>query len=398
MNCWPRFSELTDQQWQWVIDFDHRGGQSLTAYPNFARIIQPAPGKWTVASEAMARAHRTNIGTITSDGMVAVSFTGGKRLGSIEESFIAKLKPGDTFVFSGRSLEFRRMHDMVAHVRTSTSKKGAIPRWSGSRMAMSESLAEEVCLRLDQAADGIFADVEMQKVRPLLELQARWSKLPRLGEMLIESTRTRDGFHHYIYPFLGRLVHEGLAAMLAYRLGLRGIKPITATFTDYGIELLSPVELPEVEEEYRALLSADALLEDTLAALNTGELARRHFREIARIAGLLVPAKPGGFKSARQLQASSGLFYDVFVEFDPENLLLVQARREVLERQLEFQRLRSAMEHLTQKSLVIRKTERLTPMAFPLWAERIASQQLRFESARERIERIAKQLELAAGD
>jgi ATP-dependent Lhr-like helicase len=393
------FAELTDEQWQWVLDFAHRGGKSLTAYPNFSRIKPDdshPPGRWIISSEMLARAHRTNIGTIASDGMVTVAFTTGRRLGSIEESFIAKLKPGDTFIFAGRSLEFRRLRDMVAQVRASGSKKGAIPRWSGGRLPLSASLADQVCRRLDEAARGVYVDDEMRKVQPLLELQGRWSVIPRVNQLLIESVKTRDGFHHYLYPFAGRLVHEGLAALLAYRLGLRGFKPITATFNDYGIELLCPVALPLDGGEYRSLLSVESVLTDTLAALNTGELARRHFREIARIAGLLVPARPGGFKSARQLQASSGLFYDVFVEFDPENLLLTQARREVLERQLEFARLQSALNRLTQKQRVLTRTRRLTPMAFPLWAERIASQQLRFESAQQRIERVARQLELAA--
>ena len=390
------YADLTDQQWQWVLDFAHRGGASLQAYPRFRRIEETAPGKWAVASDALAKAHRTNIGTIASDGSVAIEFLSGRRLGSVEESFVAKMKPGDTFVFAGRTLEFRRVHDMVAHVRLSKSKSGAIPRWMGGRLPLSESLAIEVCHRLDQAAGGIYADAEMQKIKPILELQAKWSAIPRLGEMLIESSTTRDGHHHYIYPFLGRLVHEGLGALLAFRLGLRGFKPITATFNDYGIELLSPTPMELVEDDYRSILSPQSLLQDILAALNSGELARRHFREIARIAGLLVSARPGGHKSTRQLQASSGLFYDVFAEFDPENLLLIQARTEVLERHMEFARLKSALQHMIEKRFVLMQTKRLSPLAFPLWAERIASQQLRFESASQRIERLAQQLERAA--
>jgi ATP-dependent Lhr-like helicase len=390
------FAELTDQQWQWVIDFAHRGGASLQAYPRFGRITQIAPGQWEIASDVLGKAHRTNIGTIASDGSVAIQFMSGRRLGSVEESFVAKMKPGDTFVFAGRTLEFRRMHDMVAQVTTSKKKSAAIPRWMGGRMPLSESLAIEVCHRLDQAAAGIYADVEMQKIKPLLELQARWSAIPRLGEMLIEQNTTREGHHHYLYPFLGRLVHEGLAAVIAYRLGLRGHKPITATFNDYGIELLSPAPMDLEVADYHALLSPDSLLEDILAALNSGELARRHFREIARIAGLLVPTRPGGYKTTRQLQASSGLFYDVFVEFDPENLLLIQARSEVLERHMEFARLKSALTQMIEKKFVLQQPARLSPLAFPLWAERIASQQLKFESANQRIERLAQQLELAA--
>ncbi len=391
------FAELPLEQWQWVLDFAHRGGSSLTAYPRFARIHQDETGRWVITSDRLARAHRTNIGTIASDGSVIIQFQSGRRLGAVEESFVAKMKPGDTFIFAGRTLEFRRVRDMVAQVRASTRKTGAVPRWMGGRLPLSESLAMEVCHRLDQAAEGIYVDDEMRKMQPVLELQTRWSAIPRLGQMLIETTTTRDGHHHYVYPFLGRLVHEGLAGLLAYRLGIMGFKPITAAFNDYGIELLSPGPMELAEEDYRALLSPDRLLEDILSALNSGELAKRHFREIARIAGLLVPDRPAGFKSARQLQASSGLFYDVFVEFDPENLLLIQARREVLERHMEFARLKSALVRMIEKKFVMVKTKRVTPLAFPLWAERIASQQLRFESASARIERLAVQLEKAAG-
>ncbi len=390
------FAELSGQQWQWVLDFAHRGGASLNAYPRFARIVQTEAGHWAIASDALAKAHRTNIGTIASDGSVSIEFTGGKRLGMVEESFVAKMKPGDTFIFAGRTLELRRVRDMVAQVKSSTRKTGAIPRWMGGRLPLSESLAIEVCHRLDEAARGIFADAEMRKIQPVLELQARWSAIPRLGQMLIETTSSRDGHHHYLYPFLGRLVHEGLAALLAYRLGLRGFKPITAAFNDYGIELLCPAAMELSQADYHELLSPTSLVEDILAAMNTGELARRHFREIARIAGLLVPDRPGGFKTTRQLQASSGLFYDVFVEFDPDNLLLIQARREVLERHMEFARLKSALEQMTARLFMLQPTKRITPLAFPLWAERIASQQLRFESATARIERLAAQLEKAA--
>jgi ATP-dependent Lhr-like helicase len=198
------FEHLTDEQWQWVLDFAHRGGASLSAYPRFARIHQTDTGRWSIASDSLARAHRTNIGTIASDGSVIIQFQSGRRLGSVEESFVAKMKPGDTFVFAGRTLEFRRMRDMVAQVTTSKKKSGAVPRWMGGRLPLSESLAIEVCQRLDQAARGQYVDAEMQKIKPILELQARWSAIPRLGEMLIETTTTRDGHHHYIYPFLGR--------------------------------------------------------------------------------------------------------------------------------------------------------------------------------------------------
>ncbi|HEX4793883.1 MAG TPA: ligase-associated DNA damage response DEXH box helicase [Humisphaera sp.] len=390
------FAALTEENWSWVMDFAERGGPTLTAYPRFARIRRDEAGRWTVASDAIGRMHRMSIGTITSDGSVNVQYVSGKRLGTVEESFVAKLKAGDTFAFAGKVLEFVRVHEMSALVRTAKRKRGLVPRWMGGKLAMSSSLADAVRLRMEQAVENDFPDVEMQNIRPILELQRRWSAIPRSSELLIERTKTREGHHLYAYPFQGRLVHEGLSALIAFRLARRGIAPVTATFSDYGLELLSPTAVELADADWRSLLSPAQLLEDIIECVNSSELARRHFREIARIAGLLVQTRPGAQRSVRQLQASSELFFDVFKEFDPGNLLMQQARREVLERQLEFARLRTALERIERQRILMTSPLKLSPLAFPLWAERIASQQLRLESGGDRIARLAQQLEAAA--
>jgi ATP-dependent Lhr-like helicase len=164
------------------------------------------------------------------------------------------------------------------------------------------------------------------------------------------------------------------------------------------MELHSPAVLELGPADWIALLSPQRLLEDLLACLNAGELTRRQFREIARVAGLVIVNSPGAPKSMRQIQASSELFYDVFREFDPDNMLLEQARREVLERQLEFARLRDALAHLGAQSIIIKHPKQFTPMAFPIWAQRIGSQTVRAESAHDRIERMLRVLEKASED
>lgn len=398
------FADLTKQEWGWVMEFVARGGPTLTAYPRFARIRPEADahgetnGRWVVASPQLARMHRLGIGTIVADGMVQLVGGGGRRLGTIEESFIGRLRPGDNFVFAGRSLELVRVHQMTARVRPAKNKRGTIPQWMGARFPMSTHLAERVRHRLDDARRGHYADAEMRAVEPLLQLQARWSALPAPDQLLIESVTTREGGHHFLFPFLGRLVHEGLGAILAHRIHRAHDQPVTATLTDYGIELHSPALIPLSEDDWRALLSPERLIEDLLTCLNAGELTKRQFREIARIAGLIVVNQPGAPRSNRQLQASSEMFYDVFREFDPDNLLLEQARREVLEQQLEINRLKISLDQLARQRLLLSAPARLTPMAFPLWAQRIGSQTLRVENAQQRIERMLARLEAAAAD
>ena len=388
------YRDLTDTEWKWCLDFVTRGGATLKAYPQFSR-VRISGDNFTVPDAFIAKLHRMSIGTITSDSAMAVRVLRGPMLGTIEESFIGRLKPGAKFSFAGHALELIRVRDMTAYVRRTNKFSGVVPQWMGGKMPLSSQLAKVVRRKLSEARRGKFTGREMRAVRPVLEIQNRWSRIPEPDELLIERVPMRDGVHHFIFPFAGRLVHEGLAALIAHRVSKQVPASIAVTLNDYGFALLSatPIELPEAG--WRKIFSPEDLLEDLLACLNSAELARRQFREIARIAGLVFQGYPGSGKTARQLQSSSGLFYDVFTRYDPENLLLNQARREVLERQLEISRLGSTMNDVTAMKIVLVETERLTPLAFPLWASFVQAN-VTSEKWSERVKRMALQLEIAA--
>ena len=386
------FETLSSAQWSWAMDFVRRGGASLTAYPEYAKVVED-DGVWRVASPRIARMHRMMIGTITSEAMVSLEYRSGRRVGMVEEGFIGRLRAGDRFLFAGRVLELIRVRDMVAQVRPARSRVGVIPRWMGARFPLSTHLAAAVRRRLEQARDGVYADAAMEAVRPLLELQKRLSRIPARDELLIERSDSRDGHHAFLYPFLGRLVHEGLGALLAWRLTRDRQLTVIVNGNDYGLELLCPDALELDEAAWRDLLAPAELLDDLLGALGQTQLPRRQFREIARIAGLVFSG-PGVYrKSARQLQASSDLFYDVFGEHDPQNLLLDQARREVLEQQLEFTRLQDALETLQRQTIRLVDVERFSPLGFPIWASRLREQYVSTEQWSQRIERMARELE-----
>ncbi|MDX2114005.1 MAG: ligase-associated DNA damage response DEXH box helicase [Planctomycetota bacterium] len=390
------YRDLSSEEWEWCLDFVTRGGAALGAYPQYARVVDDG-GTLRVASRAVERMHRLGIGTISSDASVKVAYVGGATLGTIEEGFIAKLRPGDKFVFAGRALELVRVREMTAQVRQARSLRGAVPRWDGGKSPLSTQLAHAVRSKLSEPLAEC-RDPEMHAVAPLLDIQRRWSRIPGPAELLIEMTESRDGHHAFLYPFEGRLVHEGLGALLGHRLAARAPRSVHVSANDWGIELLSPELLPGEEEHWRTLLSAENLLDDLLACLNSTELTRRQFRDIARVAGLLLPNFPGAGrqKTARQLQASSELFFDVFTEFDPGNRLLEQARREVLEQQLEVGRLREALGRVEGQTLALVRTERLTPLAFPLWAEQLRSQQISSESWSQRVQKMVVLLEREA--
>ena len=387
------FAELTEIEWQWVLDFVKRGGESLRAYPDFKRVVETEDGL-TVTDDKIAKRHRMSIGTISSDREVLVQFLKGGKLGTIEERFVSKLKPGDNFLFAGRTLKLVMIRDMTAWVRRAKGKVAALPRWAGGRLPLSSELSEAVREKLGDAKRGKFSGPEMKAVKPLLELQAKWSAIPDERSLLIEQVKTRDGFHTFVYPFEGRLVHEGLAAILAWRMSR--LQPITfsTTINDYGIELLSPTQPPLEKAIEAGLFTPDNLLNQIEKSMNAGELDRRQFRDIARIAGLVFGGLPGQGKSSRHLQASSDMFFDVFRDYDPNNLLLKQSRREVLDLQLDHQRLSAAMVRLSTAKLIVKQPPKPTPLCFPILVDRLRMK-LSSEKLADRIARMTQQLEKA---
>ena len=386
------FAELTEEMFGWCLLFITQGGPVLEHYPQFQRVVEQ-DGIYSVEDTGVARRHRLAIGTITSDAQILVRFMRGASLGTIEETFIARLNPGDVFLFSGRALELVKVRDLVAYVKMARTRRHSVPRWYGGRLPLSSELADTVLEILEEVQAGIYRDEEVSAVRPVLEVQRDQSALPGRSNLLIERCRSREGHHLFVYPFAGRLAHEGLASLLAWRLGQRLPATFSLSVNDYGLELLTAAALPELEEaDWRALLDPGSLLEDVLAALNASELSRRQFRDIARISGLVFQGYPGRSKTDRQLQASTGLLYDTLQRYDPQNRLLDQARREVLEDQLDIRRLRGVLQRAASQQLVMTHPKHFSPFGFPLWVDRQRGR-LSTEGWRERVQRMLASLE-----
>ena len=387
------FADLDSGDWQAVLEFIVQGGAALAHYPDYHRVVRDADGLYRVVDRKVAFRHRLSIGTIASDGHVSVQFAKGGRLGAVEESFIGRLRPRDRFQFAGKTLELIQLKDMTAYVRLAKRQDGIVPRWQGSRMPLSSMLGAAV----EAALSGPRDTPELRAVAPLLDTQARVSALPAPGQLLVEQLATREGWHLFLYPFAGRAVHEGLAALLALRWGR--LQPNTFGFAvnDYGLALTAQAAHVLDAAQVRRLLDDEALLDDLQAALNMAELARRQFRDVARVAGLLPPSLPGRApRSMRQLQVSSGLLFDVLARFDPGHVLLAQARREVLEAQLDIRALRATLRDLAGRRLALHAPASLTPLGFPLWAEAMRGS-LSTEDWSTRMRRAAEALERRHG-
>jgi ATP-dependent Lhr-like helicase len=391
------FSQLTDEEWQWTLTFVTTGGV-LKAYPQYQKLHLDENGLLRLTDPKMARIHRLSIGTIVASASVSLRLKNSRRLGSVEEWFIAGIRPGKCFVFGGRMWELVRVHALVATVQVPTKKqaRGEIPSWQGGKSPLSSELSAAVAEKLRRYRAGERDDTpEMRKVAPILAIQTKWSIVPNPDELLIETTVTRDGHHAYLYPFAGRLVNGALGTLIGYRLGRERPLSLRVTPNDYGVELFSSTPFECDEARWRELLSPDDLLADVLASVNAAELGRHHFREIARVAGLILSGTPGSPPTLKSLQTSSGLLWDVFSQYDPGNLLLAQSQSEVLERQMDFHRLADTLRRLQNRQLILRECPRLTPLAFPLWADRI-SHAVGKDDPAEVLARMLQELETAA--
>ncbi|MGB3547083.1 MAG: ligase-associated DNA damage response DEXH box helicase, partial [Saprospiraceae bacterium] len=383
------FQSLSDEEWGWALDFITIGGRSLGAYDEFHKVTVNEDGLYVVKSKQIATMHRFGIGAIVNSPQLMIKYQSGGYVGNIEESFISKLQPGETFWFAGKSLEFIRLKGMEAQVRRSRSKKGKIPTWAGGRMSFSNQMSHYLRDAIDRLSREEYGmeDRELAALEPLRAIQIKRSALPLAGQFLIEYFQDRDGYHLLMYPLEGRAVHEGLSALIAHRISQLQRITFTIAINDYGFELLSDQPIPVEMALGSDIFNTTYLTQDIDASVNASQMARRHFRDIASIAGLIFKGYPGRNKKAKHLQSSSQLFFDVFSDYDPDNLLLRQAYEEVMVFQLEEARLRAALNRINRQEILFMEPGKATPLSFPLIVSRLR-ERLSSEKLEDRIRRM----------
>ena len=385
------YSLLTQDEWSWILRFASNGGHSLGSYADYHKLVVK-DNVYTVSQLRIANRHRMSIGTIVSDTLMLVKLRRGGMLGHVEESFISQLDEGGHFWFAGLNLQLIHVKEMTAFVKKSSSTEGRTPVWLGGRLPLSSQMSTMLRKQLHAAAEGNSAHLELNFIQPILELQRTRSHVPAENELLIELFTTEEGHHLVFFPFEGRAVHEGLAALLAYRISTLLPRSFSLAYNDYGFELLSDLPIPIEELLSNELFSTDMLEQSILAGINASELAKRKFRDIAAIAGLIFKGYPGQKIKDRHLQSSSQLIFQVFESYEPDNLLLRQAMDEVVHQQLEYTRTRTALERMQKQTAVIRRPTKPTPLAFPILVDRLR-EQLSSEALVKRIEKMTLEWE-----
>lgn len=384
------FADMQEEEWQEILQQITTGGQALQVYDEF-RKVEIENGIYKINSRKVAMRHRMHIGTIVSDAMLKVKFLSGGYIGVIEEYFISKLEPGDVFTLAGKNLELIMIKDMNVLVKKSSAKKSLIPSWMGGRMSLTANLGE-VLRRTFSKALQPNGGVEMESLQHLFTIQKNLSHIPQPNELLIEQIESKDGYHLLVYPFEGRQVHEALSAILAFRIAQIQPMSFSISMNDYGFELLSDTPIPVDDVNVYELLSDKNLLTDIQQSVNNTEMAKRKFRDIAVIGGLIFQGMPGEKTKARHLQSSASLLFKVFEEYDPGNLLIKQAYNEVLTQQMDEVRLRLALQRIAKSKIVLTYPNKLTPLAFPIVVDGLNRNNLSSERLEDRVKKMQQQL------
>ena len=383
------YREMEASDWRQCLELISTGGPSLRAYTEHRRVDVSENGLWLMRDRSKVRRHRMSMGAIVSSTMVSVQLKGQGVLGHVEESFVASLKEGESFVFAGQTVSLVSFQGLVAKVRRSKSSTARTPAWMGGRMSLSSQLSHRLRLAWDRMARGDADwEPELQRLAPMVQIQAERSQIPRAHELLVETFQDDDGHHLFMYPFEGRKVHEALAMLLAYRLSLLTPQTFNWACNDDGLELLSDRPIPWSRIEDSNLLDARHLMDDLSAGFNASELVRRKFRDVATIAGLVFQGFPGAAVKDRHLLTSTNLLLQVFQDHDPDNLLLRQAQDEMLADQLEFGRLLQWLQSMPNRQVIHCELTKPSPLAFPLFVDRLR-ERLTSETLEDRLQRMA---------
>lgn len=380
------YSYLDEDAWEKALTFITSGGYALNAYQEYKK-VEVEEGTYKILDRKIARRHRLSMGTIVASLQLKVKLIRGGTVGTVEESFISTLEPGDTFWFSGRALELVRVRGNEVQVRKSKKTKGKIPSWNGARMPLSSQMSALLRQELHDYKHTTNYSEEIEHLRPLLELQSKRSIIPDQDHFLIERMKSREGYHIFIYPFEGRLIHEMFGALFAYRISQLQPISFSIAMNDYGLELLSDQEIPLEIAIENGLFSTKNLASDLERSVNETLLALKKFHEIAHISGLMFRGYPGQTRNSKHLHATSGLLFKVFKEHEPDHLLLRQAFAEVIDYQIDEERMRAALERIQAQKIEIIDLERATPFSFPIMVDRLR-EKLSSEKLKDRIEKM----------
>lgn len=400
------FARLSREKFDRVVRYLEGGGASLEQrYRAVFGKVRIVDNVLTPASARTARDYYQNIGTIAADEMIQVKLK-RRNLGTVEESFMKRLRPGDVFVLNGRCVRLVDTHLLTARVVEAKSSLPTVPRWNAAKMPLASGLANEVARlrtalaeKLSASPDGASEaqawlmhayDLSRGNAEALVrhfQLQAKVSVIPTTEAFLVERFAERDLRHYFFHSLLGRSANDALSRIIAQRVQAAKGGNALVTIDDYGF-MLTLLEFQEMNEaEWRSLFRPENADVDLRAALEEAPLVKWQFRVSAQT-GLMVPRRVrGAERGGRALQWSSEVIFDVLRRHEPDHPLLAEAYAEATLRFLDTPAAIAFLERVSAMPWRIVTLDRVSPFSFGIFVSKI-KETLTLEEPEVTIERL----------
>ena len=363
INAWP-YRNLTKIKFFEVLEFVKNGGYSLKHYEQYSKIGVNKNKFYAIKNKSVRNRYRLNVGTIVESYMLKVKL-GNRTLGQVEEWFIEGLNEGDTFLFSGRVLEYQSISNNNVIVRSTSHTQPKIPSYAGGRLPLSTELSIEVRKLLSKKQ---FWKNFPNQINEWLKLQSQFSNLPSLNGLLVETfprlMRGKKRFFLICYTFEGRNANQTLGFLMSKKMQRIGYKPISFVATDYALAIWSINEVIDVN----IILNDDLMLDDLYEWLEETPLLKKNFRDAAIISGLIERSIPGQKKTGKQVLFNSDLIFNVLKKHEPKHLLLEVAREDSYRGLIDLDRLSDFLKRI-EKNITHEKLDRISPLAVPLILE-----------------------------
>jgi ATP-dependent helicase Lhr and Lhr-like helicase len=334
----------------------------------------------------MARViYMTNVGTIPDTTGILVKL-GDHVVGTIDEAFLERLRPGDIFVLGGETYEFKFARGMVAQVTTTVNRPPTVPSWISEMLPLSYDLAMEIGrlrrLILEKLIAGNSERVILTFLQKHLYIDEKSARsiylyfkeqydyahvIPHDQLILIEHVNDERGMHKAVFHSLyGRRVNDCLSRALAFAIGRTQHRDVDVSINDNGFVISCPKKI-QVASAFDLLKSEkfDSVME---SAIDTSEVLRRRFRHCAGRALMILRTYKGRTRRVGKQHVSSTILLSTIRELGNDFFILREARREVLEDLMDIENAKKVLAGIESKKILIKEiqTDLPSPFAFNL--------------------------------
>ena len=378
-NAYP-YKDLEMKEFKEILDYLAGEYNSLEDRYVYAKIWYDKETEMIGKRGKLARViYMTNIGTIPEESMIKVKIN-NQVIGTIDESFLERLKAGDVFILGGSTYTFKYSRGQTAQVSSSVQRPPTVPSWFSEMLPLSFDLALEIgrfrhlmSQKINKSKKEVvdfineylyIDDYGAEAIYSYFKEQYLFAKeIPSNKKIIIEHYSSEDDNKIIFHTLFGRRVNDCLSRSLAYAIYRLQHKEVEIGINDNGfyvsgkkIQALQGLNLIK-SEEIRKILDL---------AIDNSEVLKRRFRHCAVRSLMILRSYKGKSKRVGRQQMSSMLLISAVKRISNDFPILKEARREVLEDSMDINSLKIVLERIEKKEIEVKEiyTKIPSPFAF----------------------------------